>query len=76
MDPGWHIYLNLVDLYQLKPEKFKEGEFGVECGMINQETKKIKDVVILIHDTDRSKETCEKKIQEIMLKHGSNLPTV
>ena len=76
MKGNWCVYASIVDLYALNPERFEKEEYGIEFGIMNRKTNEIKDVSILIHETDRTLKACEDKIREVQLKHGDHLPPV
>jgi len=49
MQGNWCIYARLVNLHNIKPEKYKIGEFGIEFGIHNTLTDETKDVKVFIN---------------------------
>ena len=78
MKGPWCVYARTISLHAINSEKFGEEEYAIEFGIYNEKTDESKDVKILVHDhpDGRTKEACEKKIEEVKLKHSNALPTV
>jgi len=75
-EDGYDVFMEVIDLHEINPDEHKKGEYGIGICKVDLKTKEIIESEVYIHNKNKSKEACQRKIDSLRMEFQEDMPAV